>query len=78
MKVGHQLEVVSRTEIQETLLPQLHVFAPVEFNSALRASDCIPHRFGNAADHLGHVPRYPSDMTDAEWAMARPLLLVPG
>ncbi|WP_327411478.1 IS5 family transposase [Streptomyces sp. NBC_01233] len=33
--------------------------------------------YGNAADHPDRVRRYPSDMTDAEWAAVRPLLAVP-
>ncbi|RZB13420.1 transposase [Streptomyces sp. F001] len=33
--------------------------------------------YGNAADHPDRVRRYPSDMTDAEWAEIRPLLPVP-
>ncbi|AGP59150.1 hypothetical protein M271_38805 [Streptomyces rapamycinicus NRRL 5491] len=33
--------------------------------------------YGNAADHPARVRRYPSDMTDAEWAAVRPLLPVP-
>ncbi|RPF38600.1 hypothetical protein EDD92_8762 [Streptomyces sp. TLI_185] len=61
-----------------TLLPQLYVLAPVEFNSAAPTCDCVAHRFGNAADHPERVRRYPSDMTDAEWAVVRPLLPVPG
>ncbi len=59
-------------------MPQLYVLAPVEFNSAAPSCDCVAHRFGNAADHPERVRRYPSDMTDAEWAVARPLLPVPG
>lgn len=37
----------------------------------------VAHRFGNAADHLERVRRYPSDMTDAESEAVRPLLPVP-
>ncbi|MFI0552668.1 MULTISPECIES: transposase [Streptomyces] len=55
-----------------------HLIAPVEFNSAAPTCDCVAHRFGNAADHQERVRRYPSDMTDAEWAVVRPLLPVPG
>ncbi|MEU0176356.1 transposase [Streptomyces massasporeus] len=33
--------------------------------------------YGNAADHHERVRRYPSDMTDAEWAEVRPSLPVP-
>ena len=59
-------------------MPQFYVIAPVEFNSAAPTCDCVAHRFGNAADHPERVRRYPSDMTDAEWAVVRPLLPVPG
>jgi len=59
-------------------LPQLYVLAPLEFNSAAPSCDCVAHRFGNAVDHPERVRRYPSDMTDAEWAVVRPLLPVPG
>ncbi|MEB8337591.1 IS5 family transposase, partial [Streptomyces endophyticus] len=47
-------------------------------NSAAPSCDCVAHRFGNAADHAERVRRYPSDMTDTEWARVRPLLPVPG
>ncbi|MEV7394087.1 IS5 family transposase [Streptomyces sp. NPDC091215] len=40
--------------------------------------DCLAHRFGNAADNGTRQPRYPTDMTDAEWAAVLPLLPVPG
>ncbi|WP_407696825.1 transposase [Streptomyces dysideae] len=40
--------------------------------------DCLAHRFGNAADNGLRQPRYPTDMTDVEWAAVRPLLPVPG
>ncbi|SFH25863.1 Transposase [Streptomyces mirabilis] len=43
-----------------------------------RECDCLAHRFGNAADNPMRVSRYPTDMTDAEWAVVRPLLPVPG
>ncbi|WP_406490114.1 transposase [Streptomyces phaeochromogenes] len=33
--------------------------------------------YGNAADHPVRGRRYPSDMTDAEWAAVRPLLSAP-
>jgi transposase len=59
-------------------LPQLYALAPVEFNSAAPTCDCVAHRFGNAADQPERVRWYPSDMTDAEWAVVRPLLPVPG
>ena len=30
--------------------------------------DCLAHVYGNAADHPDRERRYPSDMSDAEWA----------
>ncbi|MFE9427906.1 IS5 family transposase [Kitasatospora sp. NPDC006697] len=39
--------------------------------------DCLAHRLGNAADQPGRTRRYGSDLTDAEWAIVRPLLPVP-
>lgn len=68
----------SQPTIQETLLPQFYAFAPVELNSGSPSCDCVAHRFGNAADHPERVRRYPSEMTDAEWAAVQPLLPVPG
>ncbi|PJE96418.1 transposase [Streptomyces carminius] len=49
-----------------------------ESNSVARSCDCLAHRFGNAADRPHRRPTYPSDMTDAEWAVVRDLLPVPG
>lgn len=46
--------------------------------SVTLACDCLAHRFGNAADHGVRARRYPTDMSDAEWAVVRPLLPVPG
>jgi hypothetical protein len=46
--------------------------------SATLACDCLAHRFGNARDHGARERRYPTDMSDAEWAVVRPLLPVPG
>lgn len=49
----------------------------VESNAAPRSCDCLAHRFGNAGDHPDREPRYPSDMSDAEWAVVREALPVP-
>ncbi|ODA75511.1 hypothetical protein APS67_000073 [Streptomyces sp. AVP053U2] len=49
-----------------------------ESTSATLACDCLAHRFGNAGDHGVRERRCPTDMSDAEWAGARPLLPVPG
>ena len=59
-------------------MPQSSV--PVSGQSTLvtRECDCPAHRFGNAADNGMRQSRYPTDMTDAEWAAVRPLLPVPG
>ena len=55
----------------------LYALAPVGFNSSAVSCDCLAHVYGNAADHPDRERRYPSDMTDAEWAVVRPLLPMP-
>ena len=55
----------------------MYVSEPVQFNSAAPSCDCLAHVYGNAADHPERERRYPSDMSDAEWAAVRPLLPVP-
>lgn len=55
----------------------LYVPEHVDLNSPAVSCDCLAHVYGNAADHPDRVRRYPSDMTDAEWAAVRPLLPVP-
>ncbi|QTI90870.1 IS5 family transposase [Streptomyces sp. AgN23] len=47
-------------------------------NPVARSCDCLAHAYGNAGDRSDRRPRYPSDMTDAEWAEVRGLLPVPG
>ncbi|MBP5891021.1 transposase [Streptomyces sp. LBUM 1483] len=49
-----------------------------ESSSSTRGCDCLAHRFGNAVDRPQRRPRYGSDMSDAEWAVVRDLLPVPG
>jgi transposase len=56
---------------------QSYVPLPVSSNSHVSSCDCLAHRFGNAADRPGRVRRYPSDMTDTEWAVVRDALPVP-
>lgn len=56
----------------------LYSLEPLPFNFAAVACDCLAHRFGNAADQPCQVPRYPSDMSDAEWQVVRESLPVPG
>lgn len=50
---------------------------PVPSNSRVSECDCLAHRFGNAADRPDRARRYPSDMTDAEWAVVREAMPVP-
>ncbi|MGW3028482.1 transposase [Streptomyces sp. NPDC001221] len=50
--------------------------APVS-NFGVSPCDCLAHRFGNAADHGDRERRYPSDLTDAEWAAVRDALPMP-
>jgi transposase len=58
-------------------LSLLYAPAPADFNFSAVSCDCLAHVYGNAADHPDRVSRYPSDMSDAEWAVVRPLLPVP-
>src|SRR3954465_2484874 len=69
-----QLVGVEVHEQQEALVPQSPVSLPAGSNSVALSCDCLAHVYGNAADHPDRVRRYPSDMTDAEWAAVRPLL----
>ena len=56
-----------------------HLYAVGETGSspATLACDCLAHRFGNAGDHGVRERRYPTDMSDTEWAVVRSLLPVP-
>lgn len=57
---------------------QSSVPALMSSNSAFLECDCLAHRFGNAGDRPYRRPKYPSDMSDAEWAVVRDALPVPG
>jgi hypothetical protein len=46
----------------------LYASERVQFNSAAPSCDCLAHVYGNAADHPDRELRYPSGMSDAEWA----------
>lgn len=59
-------------------MPQCSVSMGGQSSSVTLECDCLAHRFGNAADNGSRRPRYPTDMTGAEWAAIRPLLPVPG
>ena len=59
-------------------MPQCSVSMAGQSSSVARECDCLAHRFGNAADNGVRQRRYPSDVTDSEWAAVRPLLPVPG
>ena len=49
-----------------------------DLNSSGVSCDCLAHRFGNAGDRPYRRPKYPSDMSDAEWAVVRDAMPVPG
>lgn len=57
---------------------QSSVPALLASNSASLTCDCLAHRFGNAGDRPYRRPRYPSHMSDAEWAVVRDAMPVPG
>ncbi len=59
-------------------MPQSSVPLAGQSNPAAPSCDCLAHVYGNAADRPERQRRYPTDMTDAEWAEVRPLLPVPG
>lgn len=59
-------------------MSQFYALASAGSNSATLPCDCLAHVYGNAADRPHRVRRYPSDLTDAEWAVVRDLLPVPG
>lgn len=59
-------------------MPHFHAVDESESSSDTLACDCLAHRFGNAGDHGVRERRYPTDMSDTEWAVLRPLLPVPG
>ncbi|CAG7614122.1 hypothetical protein SBRY_100235 [Actinacidiphila bryophytorum] len=59
-------------------MSQFYALASAGSSPATPSCDCLAHRFGNAADNGTRERRYPTDMTDAQWAAIRPLLPVPG
>lgn len=59
-------------------MSQFYALAPAGSSPVTPSCDCLAHRFGNAADTGTRERRYPTDMTDAQWAATRPLLPVPG
>ena len=59
-------------------MSQLYVAVSSESNSAVVSCDCLAHRFGNAADQPDRTRQYETDMSDAEWAVVREALPVPG
>ena len=56
---------------------QSSLSVPAGSNPVARSCDCLAHRFGNAGDRPDRRPKYPSDMTDAEWAVVREAFPVP-
>jgi transposase len=58
-------------------VPQSVALVSAVSNSEARSCDCLAHRFGNAGDRPDRDRRYPSDMTDAEWAVVCDALPVP-
>ncbi|PKT71294.1 hypothetical protein CW362_19755 [Streptomyces populi] len=59
-------------------MSKCRVAVVTESSSSTHGCDCLTHRFGNAADRPERRPRYGSDMSDAEWAVVKDLLPVPG
>ncbi|MFH9125332.1 IS5 family transposase [Streptomyces globisporus] len=59
-------------------MPQFFAVAAAESSAVTHSCDCLAHQFGNAGDNEVRERRYPTDMSDAEWAVVRPLLPMPG
>lgn len=55
------------------------LYAPVAADARRRAvgCDCLAHRYGNAADRAMRAAVYPTDLTDAQWAVIAPLIPAP-
>ena len=58
-------------------MPQSSLLVPAGSSPVARSCDCLAHRFGNAGDRPDRRPRYPSDMTNAEWVVVRDAVPVP-
>jgi transposase len=56
---------------------QLYAIVDHERNYAASTCNCVAHRFGHALDHPERARTYPTDLTDAEWALLRPLIPTP-
>jgi transposase len=63
--------------VPKALVVQLYGIVPPERNYAASTCDCVPHRFGHAADHPDRARAYPTDLTDPEWAEMAPLIPTP-
>lgn len=59
-------------------MPQSSVPTAGQSNSVAPSCDRLAHMYGNAAGRPERQRRYPTDRTDREWAVVRPLLPVPG
>lgn len=55
------------------------LYAPAVADARRRAvqCDCLAHRYGNAADRVMRAAVYPTDLTDAQWAVIAPLIPAP-
>lgn len=79
MKTGPPEQLVGVESIEQQEAPvQSSVSMAGQSNSGAPTCNCLVHVYGNAADQPERQRRYPSDMTDAEWAEVRPLLPTPG
>src|SRR6266567_4110741 len=72
-----QLGDVESTSTRRPQVSQFSAAAAPTSNSGVSPCDCLAHRFGNAADHGDRERRYPSDLSDAEWAAVRDALPMP-
>jgi transposase len=56
---------------QEALMSQFYATSAAESNHPAPTCDCLAHVYGNADDQPDRMPCYPTDMSDAEWAVLR-------
>jgi transposase len=69
--------VVETAIAPEALLLPLYSIKDAVRNHQESSCDCVPHRFGHAADHPDRWPRYPTDLTDAQWELVKLIIPMP-
>ena len=68
---------VESDEHQEALLSSFYAIGDAEATRRAVSCDCLAHRHGNAGDRPVRRRAYPTDLTDAQWAVIAPMIPVP-